>query len=503
MQEDATTIILGPPGTGKTTKLLNIVEECLAEGISPNRIGFMSFTKKAAEEGRSRASKRFSLDPEDLPHFRTVHSFAFKHLGMHRDQMLGWSHMRELGKYLGMDFKGKDVSEDEVYGMNTADRMLFLDGLAKGTKRSLKAVWSSAFEDDINWWELERFSRALLEYKQARQLKDFNDILQEFCGCDPRVFPEFDVLLIDEAQDLSALQWDVVDRLASRSAKVYVGGDDCQSVFLWSGADVDRFINLPGKQVTLEQSYRVPRTVHSLADSLSDRIHTKRSRSWKPREELGSVNWFAGIEEIDLSKDTWMLLARNGYMLNELEEWCMTQGFSFNSINHDPLKGNSLKAIKVWETLRKGREESSQNILDMLRLMGREYMSKDLVAKLKANKDNIQYSLTELTSMGLSTAAPWFDCLTKISARETAFFRAAWRRGEPLLKEPRIKISTIHASKGGQADHVLLMTDMSKRCYDNMQGSTDEETRVWYVAATRCKQTLNLVMPRTNLNFEL
>ena len=52
-------IILGPPGTGKTHNLLNLVEDELAKGTPPDRIGFFAFTKKAANEAKERAKKKF------------------------------------------------------------------------------------------------------------------------------------------------------------------------------------------------------------------------------------------------------------------------------------------------------------------------------------------------------------------------------------------------------------------------------------------------------------
>lgn len=505
MDPNKTHILLGPPGCGKTTTLIGIAEDALAQGVKPDKIGFVSFTKKAAEEGKSRAAAKFQIEPENLPHFRTLHSMAFKYLGMRRESVFGWSHTRELGKMLGIDFKGRhnEVEDGDVYGMNSADRMLFLEGLARNTKQGLKEVWGNALEDSIDWWELDRFAKALSTFKKSRMLMDFTDMLERFCLSDPRTLPNFDLLIIDEAQDISPLQWDAVELLAAKAKIVYVSGDDLQGIYRWSGAQVETFINLRGSSRTLDQSYRVPSSVQQLAVGLERRVRNKRPRYWKPRAEVGSVNWFGSIEEVDLSKGEWLLLARNGYMLNELEDWCLSQGFSFNSVNRDPLKSPALAAIRTWENLRKGLDESAERVLEALKYLPTHMSSAVLMKKLKADDAGRMYGMPELKNLGLRTEAIWHEALTRISPKERDFFIAARRRGEPLLKKPRITISTIHASKGGQADHVLLITDLSYRCFNNMETNIDDEVRVWYVAATRCRQTLNLITPRTDLFFDL
>ena len=56
--------VFGPPGTGKTTTLLNRVDEELAKGTPPEKVAFLAFTRKAAYEARDRAAVRFNLDPK-------------------------------------------------------------------------------------------------------------------------------------------------------------------------------------------------------------------------------------------------------------------------------------------------------------------------------------------------------------------------------------------------------------------------------------------------------
>ncbi len=93
------TIVLGPPGTGKTTTLLNKVDSYLKE-TDPDRIGYFAFTQKAAYEARDRAMDKFNYSEDDLPYFRTLHSLAFQKLGLKKDQVMQPRHYKDLGKKL-------------------------------------------------------------------------------------------------------------------------------------------------------------------------------------------------------------------------------------------------------------------------------------------------------------------------------------------------------------------------------------------------------------------
>ena len=107
------TIVLGPPGTGKTTTLLNEVDKHL-KNTDPNKIGFFSFTQKAAYEARDRAMDKFNFSEDDLPYFRTLHSLAFRRLGIKKEQVMQRRHYEDLGKKINMRIDYNEYDQEQL-----------------------------------------------------------------------------------------------------------------------------------------------------------------------------------------------------------------------------------------------------------------------------------------------------------------------------------------------------------------------------------------------------
>jgi DNA helicase-2/ATP-dependent DNA helicase PcrA len=117
---------------------------------------------------------------------------------------------------------------------------------------------------------------------------------------------EFDVVFIDEAQDLSPIQWMMYDVLKEKSKDIYLAGDDDQAIFAWAGADVKRFLNEPAEEVVLPYSNRVPKNIQELSNVIVSRIQTRKEKQYFPKKgSPGSVEFIYNIEHIDLTKDNW------------------------------------------------------------------------------------------------------------------------------------------------------------------------------------------------------
>ena len=490
-------IFLGPPGTGKTEASIRIVEKYLESGVPPDRIAYLAFTRRASLEAKHRAMERFNLSASELPYFRTLHSLAYMQIGVLRSQIMGrknFDHVSEwlkIGTFFGSEQEGGPF-KDFGYG----DKYLELINIARIIQRPLREVYQqSPSRHLVTWRNLEYVARGLAHYKKVHSMFDYTDMLEQFLVGD--FCPRLEVMIVDEAQDLSALQWGMVRKIAERAQNVYIAGDDDQAIYRWAGADVEQFINLEGSVHTLSQSFRIPKSHHAISQKLIQRIVTRRTKDFAPRQEDGTVHWYRHSEQVDLSDGEWLLLSRTVKGANQLEEEVRSRGYLYDYESSSTADSKVIKAISIWEKLRQGMRFSVSDIKKVYRF----FRSNDQVAYgfkgLPGIDEDDLYGLEDLQeNFGLLTNAPWDHALGMIGERDKRYISACLKKGENLTGKPRIRISTIHRAKGAQSDNVCLMTDVSKRSNSRWTASEqDDEARVFYVGLTRAKETLHLIHP--------
>ena len=470
--------VVGPPGTGKTRRLLNEVHKYVQQGTPLDQIGYFAFTRKAAGEARDRfLAKNEHLTKKDIKYFQTLHSLAFNNLGLKEENVMQEGNYKAIGETCGIQIKYAAYETNNFNGIFSSNsEYLSLINLAR--VKQIPAEQQFDLNEHLTWItrsKLIAIEKEINNYKHTHGLIDFTDMIQRFL--DKGKPPQFKVIFVDEAQDLSLIQWSMIKKIEEETkCDVWIAGDDDQAIFGWAGADVNSFIKWPARNIALTKSERVPSLIQDKALRIIQRIPFNRiPKDYLPRDIPGNIYQRYKINDIDMSKGDWLILTRTKSLWKPIPPFLKRKGLYFSTVEGNSIGKTLYEDIQTWNEFKQGL----------------------------APPDIKRQRLEELTGeKNFNINLSWDVAFKNVSLAKREYMKAMLSNDEDLSKPPRIKVSTIHGAKGGEATNVVLFLNQTANTIKGSkksQAKEEEEYRVWYVAVTRTIENLYLIKCKNKL----
>ena len=495
------TIIHGPPGTGKTFRLVNhhLENEITKLKTDPQKIIYITFSNAAAKEAGERIN-------HDLLYISTMHSLGTRECKIDASKNLlsgkkKWKRFQNYPNheaYQNMSFVTTvDASGNPTY---ENDHMQIIQ-YARSKKIDLQesALQLGKHETvDIDF--TMQLDQDLATFKEHTGMIEFSDMIKLFVK--RKKCPDIDAVFLDEAQDLNPLQWEMFSYIEEQCKRSYIAGDDDQTIYGFQGAEPDIFVNLKGTFDPQTESHRVPKKVHQKAFEVISQIPEENRvlKNWTPRKAEGEVFENMYLDEIDFTHENWMILAQTNKLLDEIGEYFYGLGIRFSGKINSALPNAVLKAYQVWTRLNNGARVSGEEA----QIVYEEFLSSQAghvkhgfsSGKTLNTVENV--NLEELKeSHGLLATGDWEQLHIEDKIKD--YIKTLLNRGDNLMEKTRIELSTMHGSKGRECNNVLVFPDYGAenqvRPYLEAIRNPDAQHRLVYVAVTRAKNKLYLMSP--------
>ena len=499
MSQERDKLFLGGPGCGKTTALLDVIDSFMTGGfIPPHEIAYVAFTRKAAREARTRVCERFDLSAKDIPHFRTLHSFAYQRVT--QSTILNEKALREFAEKEQMELSKRFIDEFGIKittPSSNDERVLACISKHKLTNTPLADIVT---DEELNLQDVLYLWERYEKFKDEHKILDFTDVLTEYVLLG--VPPKLELLIVDEAQDLSWLQWEMVRKLRTEAVSCYLAGDDDQAIYAWAGADIDTFLNLDAERTVLPISYRLKSRIFEACQKVITQSPIRYEKVWKPYTEGGEVTYISDLDQIDLSQGSWFLLARTNGLVRRFVSYLQREGYPYLTMTADGLISSVevtiVKAVLLYENLRMGRAFSPFSLDIIWEALHPKHKPADKpVWEGKKKYDSADFAVT-----GFNLDLNWIDAIA-MSGSMQSYIRALRARGESLTDTPRITASTIHGVKGGEADNVVIMQQLSRRTHKAWIEGDPQEIRTLFTAMSRAKDRLIFLNSQNQVSYQV
>jgi superfamily I DNA/RNA helicase len=485
-------LCVAPAGSGKTTTLVARVAWLVDEGVDPATIAAITFNKRAAEELGDRLDA--ALDPMGIAResvrVRTFHA-------------LGREILRDAGRPVE-PLVDRSALVAELWPRTSLAERGRLDTAFSRLKLDLGVTAAEVAADP----EAGPVARAFVAYEAALQDRgglDFDDLVRgalDVLTADEALLVRWrnrcGHMLVDEVQDVDRSQLRLALLLAAPSNRIFLVGDDDQSIYGWRLADVRRVLaieeSLPGlRRVDLEVNHRCPTPVVERAVRLIEHNDERFAKVIRPRAAAPGALILAPdpadeparterlLRSLPDDDGTRAILARTNRELRPAVAAALELGVPFRAPSVDLLVDDPA----LDDVLQRVAEETDPSAPLLVRIAA---LRRDASGHPRAERD--------LTAAVLAWAPSYGDLPSLCAAIAATRARLAALRRD----DARLSLATAHSTKGAEFDHVAVVGLEAGRFpsgravaeADDPVRALEEERRLGYVAWTRARRTLTL-----------
>jgi len=495
--------VYGPPGTGKTTWLIDYMKE---SKIPYERIAFVSFTKSTIKN----LTSRLDLNKEQSQYFKTIHAMNFHLLGLQSSKLAN-NHLHKFPAKFSAEFLDKEMKKKEesvTVGHDAVDDD-FYNQMMYERSQLLPRDYVPPQYSHVAGLYLS-FKNRYFRWLEENDYIDFIGMLER--GIAEEKVPPVDLLCVDEWQDLSPLQVKQVTFWSQHIPQSVHAGDDDQTIHAWAGARHRDFIEFPtfapneNRTIILNKTYRLPTRVLDMSTLFikrnQDRVEKEfgSAKSTAGHIEYTNIDKIADVLKEQLKHGTCKVLVRNHALVRHITAKLIERGVPVSNALAKVVRAISI----IMETKDSLSVEDLYFIADTSVFPAKEFFERGGKKGLKELADMLAQSgessikLTDLLQYKVKDS--FIDAVERrdvTKLRDTNIERAL-RVYEQFGRDFKtVEITTIHQSKGTEADTVVVALDVVKRTYQEsrLPDKIEEERRVWYVAMTRTKKNLYFLQP--------